>query len=148
MITQLTLHFTLAEATITSQPFDNFPRTKSHYDAIVETAKKMEIVREILGSNPIRVNSWYRSPEVNRAVGGVPNSEHALGRAVDFTCWQFGTILSICQTLRAHADELNYNQLILEPTWVHISFPPAGQVGKKEVLTIRDKMTYKGLFVS
>lgn len=118
---QLTRHFSLAEATKTSQPYDNSPE-KEHYPAILHTAAQLERVRSILGNKPIIINSWYRSPRVNAAVGGVSNSQHALGEAVDFVCPRFGSPYSICLHLADYANVLGYDQLILEPTWVHISF--------------------------
>lgn len=45
--------------------------------------KYMEVVRK-MGHGPITITSGYRSPAVNRLVGGVPDSDHALGHACDF----------------------------------------------------------------
>ena len=45
----------------------------------------MERIRQFFGNLPITVNSWYRTPEWNRQCGGAKNSQHLLGRAVDFT---------------------------------------------------------------
>ena len=142
---QLTPHFTLAEATTTNTGISNIPTSQEHKDRILNTAYNMEIVRAVLGRKPIKINSWYRSPEVNKAVGGVPNSEHALGAAVDFTCIDFGTPYDICRTLIQYSHVLNYNQLIYEGTWVHISFPTDGVKGKNQVLTILGGKTSNGL---
>lgn len=142
---QLTPHFTLSEATTTNTGIANIPTSQEHKDRILNTAYNMEIVRAVLGRNPIKINSWYRSPAVNKAVGGVPNSEHALGAAVDFTCASFGDPYEICRTLIQYAHVLNYNQLIYEGTWVHISFPPDGTKGKNQVLTIINGKTSNGL---
>lgn len=145
MSNYLTPHFTRAESTVTSTGLDNEPVSAEHIANIFNTAHNMEIVRAILGRKPIKINSWYRSPAVNKAVGGVPNSEHALGAAVDFTCASFGTPYEICRTLVQYAHVLNYNQLIYEGTWVHISFPPDGTKGKNQVLTIINGKTSNGL---
>lgn len=48
-------------------------------------AELMERIRQFFGNLPITVNSWYRTPEYNKQVGGAKNSQHVLGRAVDFT---------------------------------------------------------------
>lgn len=142
----LTPHFTLAEATTTSTGLDNTPTSSEVMERITHTAHQMEIVRAILRRKPIKINSWYRSPVVNNRVGGVPGSEHALGAAVDFTCVGFGTPFEICQSLVHAAYILNYNQLIYEHSWVHISFPPDGVQGKNEVLTLNRSGGYlKGL---
>lgn len=54
--------------------------------AVVNAARMMERVREILGGQPIRVNSWYRCAAHNKRIGGASDSQHLRGRAVDFTC--------------------------------------------------------------
>ncbi len=67
-------------------------------DTIVETAKSMDRVRQLLGNKPIIVNSWYRPSSVNAQVGGTKFSRHQYGDAVDFvathlTPWSVANIL-------------------------------------------------------
>jgi hypothetical protein len=50
---------------------------------IIRIATDLEKIRSNFGDRPITVNSWYRPPRVNRAVGGVADSQHLLGWAVD-----------------------------------------------------------------
>lgn len=141
----LTPHFTLQEATTTSTRLDNTP-SPAELDRIIHTAHQMEIVRAVLRRLPIYVNSWFRSAAVNKAVGGVIGSEHSLGAAVDFKCPAFGSPYEVAQSLVHAAHIVNYNQLIYEHTWVHISFPPDGIKGKNEVLTLAKTGGYlKGL---
>lgn len=52
---------------------------------IIHLAQYLDRVKSLLNNRPIHVSSWYRPPDVNRAVGGVKNSIHLLGSAVDFT---------------------------------------------------------------
>lgn len=49
---------------------------------VKDLACSLQVLRDFLGE-PIRVNSGYRSPEHNKAIGGVPNSQHVLGKAAD-----------------------------------------------------------------
>lgn len=145
MTTHITPHFTWAESTRTSTGAANTIASQEHRERITHTAHQMEIVRAVLLRNPITINSWYRSPAVNRAVGGSATSEHPLGAAVDFVCPAFGIPYRICQSLVQHAHILNYNQLIYEGAWVHISFPPDGVKGKNQVLTYKNRVYHKGL---
>ena len=127
---QLSPHFSLAEftnsATARRRGLSNDP-SPQHLANLMKTAAGMESVRHLLGDLPIRVTNAYRSPAVNKAVGGVANSDHPLGWAVDFQCPEFGTPLDVCR--RIAASNLRYDQLIHERKpdgawWVHLSFNP------------------------
>jgi hypothetical protein len=50
-----------------------------------ELVRKVQKVRDLVGP-PIKINSGYRTPERNAEVGGVPNSLHCQGKAVDISC--------------------------------------------------------------
>jgi len=50
-----------------------------------ELVRRLQAMRDELG-NPIVINSGYRCPEHNRAVGGATNSQHLYGRAADIVC--------------------------------------------------------------
>lgn len=142
---KLSDHFTLAEACVTSTGISNVPPTHI-LSNMLHTALKMEDVRKLLDSNPIRVNSWYRSEKVNRAVGGSSTSQHTKGEAVDFTCEGYGTPYEICQKLSQHKLALRFDQLIYEGTWVHVSFLIPPRVPRLEVLTyMLDKSYQSGL---
>jgi len=136
---QLTPHFSLAELTTTKQKMDNTP-SKEVIEVLRTTAFYMEKVREILGNVAITINSGYRSPDVNRAVGGTSNSSHTYGYAVDFTAYGH-TPLTICNILAK--SNLKFDQLIYEKTWVHISFDPRM---RGNILTLKGKGKYtKGI---
>ncbi len=51
-------------------------------DNIKELAKNLQLLRDVMGV-PIKINSGYRSPAHNKAIGGVPNSQHVKGKAAD-----------------------------------------------------------------
>lgn len=132
---QLSPHFTLAEALRSDAAkrlgIENTP-TQDHRDNIFLTARHMEHVRQVLGNRPITVSSWYRNPQVNKAVGGVANSAHGRGLAVDFTVAGL-TVLDACKALIE--SPVPFDQLIYEyHRWIHISFTrgtPRGQVLSK-----------------
>jgi hypothetical protein len=136
---QLTPHFSLAELTVTNQKIDNTP-SKEVIVVLRTTAFYMEKVREILGNVAITINSGYRSPDVNRQVGGTSNSSHTYGYAVDFTAYGH-TPLTISNILSK--SNLKFDQLIYEKTWVHISFDPRM---RGNILTLKGKGKYvKGI---
>lgn len=124
---QLSPNFSLEEAvasqTASRKGIDNYP-PDDILEKMIHTAKKMEQVRQILGSY-IEVSSWYRSPALNKAVGGASKSAHMSGYAVDFNCRSFGSPFNVCRRLVERRDFLRYDQLIHEyGSWVHISFAP------------------------
>ena len=113
----LTEHFSLEEMTVTQQRgMDNTPLL-SVVSNLYKTAQFMEQVRSMLG-HPIIITSGYRSPLVNKAVGGAANSDHMNGLACDFICPKFGSPLEICRVIQRSG--LKYDQLIMEGTWVHV----------------------------
>lgn len=123
---KLSKHFTLQEATKSATAakhgLDNQP-TAEHLEAMKFTALRMEAVRQLLGNVPIIVTSWYRSPELNAKIpGSSKTSQHSRGQAVDFVCPRFGTPREIALHLLRNKGVIQYDQLILEPTWIHISF--------------------------
>lgn len=125
--------FTLGELTRSDtairRGINNTP-TGEILERLAHTAVLMDEVRELLGY-PIKVNSGYRSPELNAVVPGSSNSSaHTLGYAVDFVCPQFGNPIKICQFLQ---DKVMYDQIIQEygaDGWVHISFDPRYRMKK------------------
>ncbi len=126
MPTQLSPHFTLEEFTVSDTAkqlgLSNQP-TPDMLQRLKNTAAQMEKVRTLLGGLPITVNSAYRSPAVNSAVGGVPTSAHQQAYAVDFTCAAFGSPYDVCKKIAASG--IKFDQLIHEKrVWVHLSFAP------------------------
>jgi len=74
-------NFTWGEATKNGR---RIPVSRDVAYGIIRIARVMEEVRSRLGDRPIRVNSWYRDPASNRAVGGARYSRHMSGDAIDF----------------------------------------------------------------
>lgn len=119
----LTPHFTVEELTAsdtaTRLGIDQIPQP-SVLRNLCRLAQKLEVVRSILGV-PLVVTSGYRSPELNKAVGGARDSAHLTGNAADFRAPEFGTPQEIAKFL-AERPNLDFDQLIFEGTWVHIAF--------------------------
>ena len=79
----ITEHFTWAEARCHCGECPGWGNSTTQA-AIRRTAEWAEEVRAALGNVPMRVNSWYRCPAYNRKIGGASNSQHLLGKAIDF----------------------------------------------------------------
>jgi hypothetical protein len=118
-------HFTLDEAIFSSTAvragIDNYPSPEIIAN-MTQAAAGMEKVRMVLGERPIHVDSWFRCLELNKLVGGSATSAHLDGWAIDHTCRLFGTPFQVAKAIES--SEVEFDQLILEGTWVHISFKP------------------------
>lgn len=79
-------HFTMQElassATAERKGIDNTPDQKAAAALTVLVANVLDPLRDAWGK-PIVVNSGYRCPKLNRAVGGVARSQHTKGEAAD-----------------------------------------------------------------
>lgn len=131
-MTRLTQHFTLEELTASStanaKGIDNTP-TKAVVACLTELCEEvLEPLRQAYGK-PIHISSGYRSPKLNKAVGGASTSQHLYGQAADITCMTDSVsgnkeLFDVAQRLIANGtikvgqliDEYGYN-------WVHISTP-------------------------
>ena len=72
---------------------------------------------------PIYITSGYRTPEHNKKVGGVANSQHIYGEACDFTGRDFKKLLRIIDEMD-NEGLLNYDQLIIyrKRKFIHVSY--------------------------
>lgn len=83
------------------------------------------VVNPIMEQYPYaRITSGFRCPQLNRIVGGVDNSQHVKGQAVDIAIWIPKKTIqkSVMEVYRFIVDNLRFDQLIVYPTFVHISF--------------------------
>lgn len=76
-------HFSWREAI--NSDLRRVPKDKSVVGNIIRIATELETVRGWFQDRPVKVTSWFRPPAINRAVGGVSNSRHILGDAVDLS---------------------------------------------------------------
>ena len=93
------------------------PSAEQNLQALVEHV--LDPARERLGM-PITVNSGYRCPAHNKAVGGVKNSQHLKGEAADITCADNKRLAEIIEQLG------NFDQLIVYPMFLHVSYKRQG----------------------
>ena len=104
---------------------DNTP-TEEHKENMIKLAEEVfEPLRSYVGG-PIKINSFYRSPELNKAIGGSTKSQHCHGQAIDIDD-TFGRMTN-AEMYRFIKDHLNFDQMIWEfgddknPNWVHVSY--------------------------
>lgn len=113
----------------------------------MNTLEMMQRIRDHLSAIAgrdvaITITSGYRSPALNRAVGGAANSDHVAACAVDFKAPSFGSPTKIATELAKYVDELKIGQLINEhpergsASWVHVST-------RRQVLTVNRVITIK-----
>ena len=105
---------------------------RQNIEALV--ANVLDPVREAYGK-PIYVNSGYRCEKHNKAVGGVPKSQHLVGQAADIS--DKSEKLKVKSELETLASIIvqqgRFDQLIIYPTFLHVSYKRSG-VNRHKVL--------------
>lgn len=118
---QLTPDFTLEEMLTTSTGLPNAPN-RVERAALLDLAEHvLQPLRDAIGK-PVYITSAFRSAAVNRAVGGVPSSQHRKGQAADIRV-EGMSAMALAQRIVALG--LPFDQLIEEfGQWVHVSYGP------------------------
>jgi len=135
---KLSEHFVLGE----------FTRSNSHpevyniptHEAIANLKRVcgwLEVLRERynekygVGEEPIRINSGYRSPQLNKKIGGVAGSNHLTGCAVDIRVLGMEQLIRYAAILLDYADESkqDFDELLIERNrygaiWLHFAVRP------------------------
>jgi zinc D-Ala-D-Ala carboxypeptidase len=134
-------HITLDEATQSEtairKGIDNNPGEWELINMKIVAEKCFEPLRKWYGRR-LRVNSFYRSPELNIAVGGSKTSQHCKGEAIDISAGSRSENKKLYEWAKTN---LIFDQLINEypndegPQWVHISFSLAGN--RNQTLTVK-----------
>lgn len=112
-------YFTLEELTKTETGLYNTPVTSSHLANLANLWDVLNFLREKL-DRPIVVNSAFRSPAVNKQVGGAKRSLHMQGRAADIRTepMYLGDLWKIVQE---YDSSYGLSEKILYPTFIHIA---------------------------
>lgn len=140
----LSPHFTLAELTRTGRTAlqaTNAAEAQAYLPALQALCSTvLEPIRARFG--PVKINSGFRGPAVNAAVGGSATSQHSKGEAADIVCP--GATLDEVMAWIVHESGIPYGQVIREPSWVHVSlgapWRPAPKCG--QALQTSDGKTY------
>lgn len=106
--------------TANARGIDNTPteEVKENLQALIDNV--LDPLREWYGK-PIYVNSGYRCPKLNKAVGGVKNSQHLTGQAADIDVHNTIENRKLFEYIK---NNLKYDQLLWENNgaWIHVSF--------------------------
>jgi hypothetical protein len=146
----LSANFTLKELTksdtATRLGLDNTPDEATIENIKLLCQEVLQPIRDHFGKS-VTVNSCFRSPESNAAVGGSKTSDHCLGRAADIEIDGIPNP-ELAQWIM---DNLDYTQLILEfytqgqpnSGWVHVSYDP-NNIKMQELTAVKvaGKTTY------
>lgn len=104
---------------------DNTPGEYELTNMQILAEKVFEPLRQYVGK-PIKINSFYRSKELNKAIGGSSKSQHCEGRAIDIDdTYGHMSNAAMYDWIKANLD---FDQMIWEfgndqnPDWVHVSY--------------------------
>lgn len=132
-------HFTIQEMTKTSTGLRNVPSRDQDRRIRVLVRRLLQPLRYAVG--PIKVNSAFRSLEVNSAVGSHSGSQHVKGEAADIE----GVDVTNFELAAYIYNNLEFDQMILEyeedgqPKWIHVSYKETGN--RKETRIAMKKKT-------
>lgn len=117
-------NFTFQELVKTDTGISNIPKSFYVVANIISLAGYLQSIRDIFGY-PIIVNSGYRSPEVNIAVGGSKYSNHMYGIAADITCCKTH-FPELCEFLIGDKQAGFLKELIIykDKNFIHLSIFP------------------------
>ena len=138
----LSEHFTLGE--VTKSRHTEVYNIPSHV-AIENLKRVCAWLEELIvrAKTPIVINSGYRSPQLNKKLGGSPTSNHLTGCAVDIRVAGIEQAMRYAVILMDYADETkqDYDEIIIEKNsrgaiWLHFAVRPRDNRRKKAVLSV------------
>ena len=121
---------------------DNTPDAEQLLNMKLLAKKVFEPLREWVGG-PIRINSFFRGPELNTAIGGSSKSQHCKGQAMDID--DGGCNKTNAEMYKFIKDELDFDQMIWEfgdddnPNWVHVSYVSENENRNRCLKAYKDK---------
>ena len=133
----LTLAECIKSETAIRKSIDNTP-TQEHYESMFLLATKVyDPLCKKLGAK-LPFTSFYRSPKLNKAIGGAASSQHSKGQAIDIDVDGMANITNSV-VFNAILNLFDFDQLILEypdkngnASWIHVSYRKEGN--RKQVL--------------
>lgn len=134
-------YFKLSEfinsATANRLGIDNIPSFEV-VDNLNRLADYLDGIRAKFGK-PILISSGYRCPMLNKAVGGVVNSQHLKGLAADLVCSDMEKLLSIIRETKGFDQVITEHNKGSKSYWIHVSVAPVFGKPRNQVIINLEK---------
>ena len=128
--------------TATRRGINNIPDDEQLTNMELVAEEVFEPLREWVGG-PIKINSFFRCPKLNKAIGGSSKSQHCYGQAIDIDdTFRKASNADMYNYIKDH---LEFDQLIWEfgdnknPDWVHVSYVSPEENRNRCLKAYRDK---------
>lgn len=142
---QLTTHFSLKELTKSqeatrtglTEQFEPNEEIIQNLKTLCE--KVLQPLRDALNAS-IVVNSGYRCPKINKAIGGAKTSQHLKGQAADLEFYENGKENNFRLAQEVLRSKIIFDQMILEygtfekPEWIHLSYDSTKKIQRGQIL--------------
>ena len=121
---------------------DNTPNDEQLDNMVLLAEKVFEPLRAWVGG-PIKINSFFRRPQLNKAIGGSTKSQHCHGQAIDIDD-TYGKVAN-SEMYNYIKKNLDFDQMIWEfgdddtPAWVHISYVSEDENRRRCLKAFKDK---------
>ena len=128
--------------TATRRGINNTPDDEQLTNMELVAEEVFEPLREWVGG-PIKINSFFRCPKLNKAIGGSSKSQHCYGQAIDIDdTFRKASNADMYNYIK---DNLEFDQLIWEfgdnknPDWIHVSYVSPEENRNRCLKAYRDK---------
>ena len=121
---------------------DNVPNDEQLGNMVLLAEKVFEPLRAWVGG-PIKINSFFRCPQLNKAIGGSTKSQHCHGQAIDIDD-TYGKVAN-SEMYNYIKNNLDFDQMIWEfgdddnPAWVHVSYVSEDENRRRCLKAFKDK---------
>lgn len=134
-------YFSLSEflnsATAKRLRIDNTP-TFEVVDNLNKLADYLDVIREKVGK-PILISSGFRCPVLNKAVGGVSNSQHQKGLAADLICADMESLENVLRETGGFDQLIKEHRKGSKSFWYHVSVSPRNGKPRQQIIMNLEK---------
>jgi hypothetical protein len=127
----------LNSATAKRLGIDNTP-TFEVVDNLNKLADYLDVIREKVGK-PILISSGFRCPVLNKAVGGVSNSQHQKGLAADLICADMESLEKVLRETGGFDQLIKEHRKGSKSFWFHVSVCPRNGKPRNQIIMNLEK---------